>query len=74
MNRGHGSTASINRLYNGIEIWLNQLDSIEIQEAGDTAVVGGGVTAKRMMDTLWAAKKETGRFFLICPFYLRTTD
>jgi hypothetical protein len=44
----------------GIEIYLNQLDSVEIAEDGNTATFGGGTIAKNVTDALWAAGKQTG--------------
>jgi hypothetical protein len=45
----------------GIEIYLNQLSSIEIASDGQTATFGGGVMAKNVTDALWAVGKQTGK-------------
>ncbi len=44
----------------GIEIWLNQLSSVDIAPDGKTVKIGGGTQSKRVTDTLWAAGKQTG--------------
>jgi hypothetical protein len=44
----------------GIEIHLSQLSGITIAQDGQTATIGGGVIAKNLTDTLWAAGKWTG--------------
>ena len=44
----------------GIEIHMSQLNGIVIAKDGKTATIGGGVIAKNLTDTLWAAGKQTG--------------
>lgn len=44
----------------GIEIYLQQLNTIEIAIDGTTAKIGGGTQSKLITDTLWAAGKQTG--------------
>jgi uncharacterized protein YdeI (YjbR/CyaY-like superfamily) len=46
----------------GIEIYLNQLSSIEIAQDGKTVKIGGGTKSKAVTDGLWAAGKQTGEF------------
>jgi phosphoribosylformimino-5-aminoimidazole carboxamide ribonucleotide (ProFAR) isomerase len=45
----------------GIEIYLPQLNSISIAKDGKSVTVGGGINSKNLMDTLWAAGKQTGK-------------
>ncbi|KAI1391575.1 FAD binding domain protein [Hypoxylon trugodes] len=63
---GHGSIATLGKMKNGIEIWLNQLDTIEIADDGTTAKIGGGVLVKSIIDTLWAAGKQAATGFCEC--------
>jgi hypothetical protein len=46
----------------GIEIYLNQLSSINIAKDGKTVKIGGGVHSKNVTDALWEAGKQTGEF------------
>jgi FAD/FMN-containing dehydrogenase len=61
VNGGHGAITTVGKVKNGIEIWLNQLDSVSISEEGDTATFGGGILTKKITDALWAAGKQTGK-------------
>jgi hypothetical protein len=45
----------------GIEIYMNQLQSVEIAKDGKTAKIGGGTQSKAVTDKLWAAGKQTGK-------------
>lgn len=62
VNTGHGALASLGGIQHGIEIWLDQLDSIAIAEDGKTATFGGGVKSGMIIDALWEAGKQTGMF------------
>ncbi|KAF3769586.1 FAD-binding domain-containing protein [Cryphonectria parasitica EP155] len=53
VNRGHGSPYTLSKLQNGIEIWLSQLNSIDIAEDGNSAVLGGGVYIEEVVHTLF---------------------
>jgi hypothetical protein len=44
----------------GIEIYLNQLNTVEVATDGKTVTIGGGTQSKKVTDTLWAANKQTG--------------
>ncbi|KAI1733493.1 FAD binding domain protein [Xylaria scruposa] len=59
VNGGHGAITTVGRLQNGIEIWLNQLSSVEVAEDGATAKIGGGTLSKTITDSLWAREKQT---------------
>jgi hypothetical protein len=50
----------------GIEIYLSQLNSIEIAADGQTATIGGEVRSKNLTDALWAAGKQTGEYIIPC--------
>ncbi|KAI0394647.1 FAD binding domain protein [Xylariaceae sp. FL0594] len=59
VNGGHGAITTVGKLQNGIEIWLNNLSSVEIAKDGNTAKFGGGTLSKTVTDTLWAKGKQT---------------
>ncbi|KAJ5087692.1 hypothetical protein N7456_011308 [Penicillium angulare] len=59
VNGGHGAISSLENVNNGIQIWLNQLNSISIAEDGLTATIGGGALSKHITETLWAENKQT---------------
>lgn len=46
----------------GVEIYLDQLNSIKVSKDGQTAKIGGGTRSKAVTDTLWDAGKQTGKF------------
>ena len=46
----------------GIEINLYQLNHIAIANDGKKVTIGGGVIARNLTDTLWAAGKQTGTY------------
>ncbi|KAI0530047.1 putative FAD-dependent oxygenase, partial [Xylaria digitata] len=54
---GHGAIITESRLKHGIEIWMHQLNTIEIGE--DSARIGGGALSKAVTHTLWDAGKQT---------------
>ncbi|KAF9871150.1 FAD-dependent oxygenase [Colletotrichum karsti] len=58
-NGVHGAITTLGNMQNGIEIYLNQLTSIEVAEDGKSAKIGGGTRSKNVTDTLWAAGKQT---------------
>ncbi|KAI0910044.1 hypothetical protein F4823DRAFT_591970 [Ustulina deusta] len=59
VNGGHGAITTVGNLHDGIEIWMNKLDSIEVAQDGLTVTIGGGALSKSVVDTLWAAGKQT---------------
>ncbi|KAJ5273272.1 hypothetical protein N7478_008397 [Penicillium angulare] len=59
VNGGHGAISSLEAVNNGIQIWLNQLNSISIAKDGSTATIGGGAPSKHITETLWAENKQT---------------
>ncbi|KAF2963062.1 hypothetical protein GQX73_g10516 [Xylaria multiplex] len=54
---GHGAITTESRLKHGIEIWMHQLNTIEIGE--DSARIGGGALSKAVTHALWDAGKQT---------------
>ena len=55
------SSDTLAKVQNGIEIWLNQLDSIEIAEDDNSAVLGGGVYINPLINELAKYNKVTGK-------------
>ncbi|KAK7750325.1 hypothetical protein SLS62_007733 [Diatrype stigma] len=62
VNGGHGAISTVEKLHNGVGIWINQLRSVEIAQDGSTVTIGGGALSKDVTDILWAAGKQTGEF------------
>ena len=60
-NGAHGAITTLGKMTHGIEIYMNQLGSVQIAEDGQTATFGGGIMAKNVTDALWAAGKQTGQ-------------
>lgn len=60
-NGHHGALTTLGRMEYGIEIYLPQLNSISIKKNGKSATIGGGINSKNLVDTLWAAGKQTGK-------------
>lgn len=62
-------------MQNGIEIWMNHLNTVEIAEDGKTAKIGGGTLTKTVTDSLWPVGKQTGASdadpFLMAIFNIR---
>ncbi|KAK6062808.1 hypothetical protein SCUP515_13000 [Seiridium cupressi] len=56
---GHGAITSTGHRQNGIEIWMNQLTGVEIAQDGASARIKGGTLSKAVIDSLWAAGKQT---------------
>lgn len=61
VNKGHGSTSTLGKLRNGIEIHIRALDKIAIAKDGNSAVVGGGVYNAELIPTLWSNGKASGK-------------
>ncbi|EFY97523.1 FAD/FMN-binding dehydrogenase [Metarhizium robertsii] len=59
-NSAHGAITTLGRMKSGVEIYLDQLNTIEVAEDGQTATIGGGALSKHVTDTLWDAGKQTG--------------
>ncbi|KAI3527600.1 hypothetical protein CSPX01_16853 [Colletotrichum filicis] len=56
---GHGATESLSLAKNVVSIDLRGMDQIVISEDGETATIGGGASVKEVVNTLWAAGKQT---------------
>lgn len=57
---GHGATESLRLAKNVVSIDLRGIDQVVISEDGETATIGGGANVKEVVNTLWAAGKQTG--------------
>ncbi|KAF7520829.1 hypothetical protein PCG10_008755 [Penicillium crustosum] len=66
VNRGHGSTKTLGRLKNGIEISMAQLTDIEIADDEASAFFGGGVWDGQVIDALWEQGFVTGTGSCAC--------
>ncbi|KAI1734955.1 putative FAD-dependent oxygenase [Xylaria scruposa] len=54
---GHGAIITVSKLKNGIEIWMHQLNTVEIGQ--NSAKIGGGALSKTVTHALWTAGKQT---------------
>lgn len=59
VNRAHGTASAISNVYNGIEIYINALNSINIAEDGESASMGGGTYQDQVVNYLAAYGKVT---------------
>ncbi|PIG83258.1 FAD-dependent oxygenase [Aspergillus arachidicola] len=57
INGGHGNIESLENVHQGIEIWMHKLNTVEISD--DTATFGGGILSHQVIESLWAAGKQT---------------
>lgn len=64
-NGHHGTLTTLGRMQYGIQIYMPELNSINIAQDGKTVTVGGGINSKKVTDSLWAAGKQTGVYILI---------
>lgn len=46
---------------NGMEIWLHNLNFVDIADDGETATVGGGIQSVTLIGALWEHGKQTGK-------------
>ncbi|KAG8416249.1 hypothetical protein J3458_006845 [Metarhizium acridum] len=58
-NSAHGAITTLGTMQSGVEIYLDQLNTIEVALDGQTATIGGGALSKHVTDTLWDAGKQT---------------
>ncbi|RYP03157.1 hypothetical protein DL764_005339 [Monosporascus ibericus] len=61
---GHGAITTVGQMRDGIEIWMNQLSSVNIAEDGTTAKIGGGTLSKTVTDTILGPGLGGGHGFL----------
>ncbi|KAI1084318.1 FAD binding domain protein [Whalleya microplaca] len=59
VNGGHGAIITVGKMQGGIQIWMDDLNTVEIADDGKSAKIGGGTLSKTITDTLWAAGKQT---------------
>ncbi|KAF7589730.1 hypothetical protein BBP40_003929 [Aspergillus hancockii] len=59
INGGHGNIETLENVHQGIEIWLHKLNTVAISDTGDTATFGGGILSHEVIESLWAAGKQT---------------
>lgn len=59
LSGGHGAIKTVGKMKGGIQIWMHQLNSVEISEDGTQAKIGGGAKTKEVVDALWAGEKQT---------------
>ncbi|KAF4996415.1 hypothetical protein FDECE_12451 [Fusarium decemcellulare] len=69
-NTAHGAITTLGEMDHGIEIYLNQLNSVTIAADGKTVKIGGGTVSKKVTDTLWAAGKQTVTGTCECVSYM----
>lgn len=60
-NGAHGALTTLGGMDYGIEIFMQQLSSVEIDEGGESVTIGGGTMSKQVIDTLWEAGKQAGK-------------
>ncbi|KAK6812569.1 hypothetical protein RU639_011736 [Aspergillus parasiticus] len=58
-NGAHGAITTLGKMDHGIEIFLDQLNTMDIAKDGKTVKIGGGTKSKAVIDQLWAAGKQT---------------
>lgn len=51
----------MNDLQNGIQISMRKLQSVKVDEGGDTATIGGGATQNTTLKALAKVGKRTGK-------------
>ncbi|KAK4448818.1 hypothetical protein QBC34DRAFT_300590 [Podospora aff. communis PSN243] len=66
----HGALTTMAGMDWGIAINLRKLSSVEIQPGGNTVKIGGGTNSKVVIDTLWAAGKQTVTGTCECVSYM----
>ncbi|KAE8149095.1 FAD-binding domain-containing protein [Aspergillus avenaceus] len=69
-NGAHGAITTLGNMTQGIEIYLNQLNSVDVAKDGKSVTIGGGTKSKKVTDTLWAAGKQTVTGTCECVSYL----
>ena len=59
VNQAHGTASALSNVYNGIEIYISALNSIEIALDGNSALMGGGTYQDQVITYLAAHGKTT---------------
>ena len=58
----------------GIQIYMPQLNTISIVRNKASVTIGGGANSKKLIDSLWAAGKQTGKHALIIACFCTVAD
>ncbi|CAI6336693.1 unnamed protein product [Periconia digitata] len=69
-NGHHGTLTTLGKMDRGIQINVNQLNSISIAQDSTTVTMGGGVNSKKLIDTLWDAGKQAVTGTCECVSYM----
>ncbi|KAK2761671.1 hypothetical protein FQN54_001499 [Arachnomyces sp. PD_36] len=69
-NGVHGALTTLGAMDSGIEIFMQQLSSVDIAEDGQTVTIGGGTNSKVVVDALWEAGKQAVTGTCECVSYL----
>jgi hypothetical protein len=67
-NGAHGAITTLGKMDYGVEIYLDQLSSVEVAADGKSAKIGGGTMSKTVVDELWAAGKQAGESTVLSMF------
>ncbi|EFR04908.1 FAD binding domain-containing protein [Nannizzia gypsea CBS 118893] len=69
-NSAHGALTTLGKMDSGIEIFMKQLNSVEIAQDGKSVKAGGGINSKYLADKLWDANKQAVTGTCECVSYL----
>ncbi|KAK4230342.1 hypothetical protein QBC38DRAFT_469282 [Podospora fimiseda] len=69
-NGVHGAITTLKDMTWGIAINIRKLSSVNIAPNGQTVTIGGGTNSKVVIDTLWAAGKQTVTGTCECVSYM----
>lgn len=58
----HGFTKSLGEMKSGIGIYMQQMTDVKIAEDGQSAIIGGGITSRQLIDHLWPQGKQSSTF------------
>ncbi|KAL4878837.1 hypothetical protein BJY04DRAFT_208969 [Aspergillus karnatakaensis] len=70
VNGGHGAISSLAEMQHGIQIWLQNLNFVDIAEDGHTATFGGGIKSADLIPALYEHGKQTVHGVCECVSYL----
>ncbi|RBR08465.1 uncharacterized protein FIESC28_10265 [Fusarium coffeatum] len=56
---GHGATEALQFAKDAIVVDIRGMNEVKLVEDGKSATISGGASVKKVVDTLWAAKKQT---------------
>jgi hypothetical protein len=59
---GHGATEALQLAKDVLVIDIRGMNDIEIAQEGNYATISGGASVKKVVNELWAADKQTGKF------------